>query len=171
MIEVLYLILAVIASGFALVAFFVALKALFPNRVERTGVIADQTPGRAFMVGLVNFAFFGAVALAFFGLGNALGVETINVIAVLVLVFPAIGLAMGLAGIVQLVAEQIAPESLGVRRTAWGTLTLILACSLPVFGWFGLLPYAGLLGMGAFILSLFQRAPRGMDAQIEEPFP
>jgi hypothetical protein len=42
-------------------------------------------------------------------------------------------------------------------RTAYGAVILALACALPFIGWFGLLPYAGLLGIGAFILSFFQR--------------
>jgi hypothetical protein len=32
-----------------------------------------------------------------------------------------------------------------------------LPCALPLAGWFLILPYAGLMGIGAFILGFFQR--------------
>jgi hypothetical protein len=36
-------------------------------------------------------------------------------------------------------------------------VVLSFACALPVVGWFLLFPYVGFVGIGAFILGLFQR--------------
>ena len=162
MLEVIGLSLVVVLILIGLIAFFLVFKALFPARVESTRYHADQMTGRSFVIGLVNFVFFFAVALAFFALGNAVGVQFFHVIALFVLIFPVIGIVFGLAGIVELLGERLAPESTGLRRTGLAVLALSLACALPFVGWFGLFPYAGLLGMGAFIISLFQRRPKNV---------
>ena len=62
---------------------------------------------------------------------------------------------------VQLVGDKFAPETdKQLIHTLWGTALLALACGLPFVGWFGLLPFIGLVGLGALILSLFSREPK-----------
>jgi hypothetical protein len=39
-----------------------------------------------------------------------------------------------------------------------GTLILSLACGLPFVGWFLLLPYILIIGVGAAILGFFQKS-------------
>jgi len=157
MIEIVGLILIVLAVLASLIAFFIVVKALFPNRVERARYHAHSTPGKTFMVGLVNFVFFAAVALAFFGLADAVGVQLLQMLALLILVIPALGIVIGLGGIVVMTGERLAPEMVDHRRTGLGALALSLACALPFVGWFGLFPYLCLLALGASILSLFRR--------------
>jgi hypothetical protein len=148
-------ILAVLSVSLA--AFCVVVAALFPHRVTRTHTLAGSMPGRAFLVGLVNFLFFAALALGFMALGEWSRVELFNLPALLFAGILGVGLSFGLAGVVRLVGARLVPEPLGVRQTVWGALALGWACGLPFLGWFGLLPYTGLLGLGAFIISLFYR--------------
>jgi len=144
-----------------LFAYFLTLTALFPKRIARTRAAADLMPGRSLAVGLVNFLFFGALTLVIFALANNIGNEAIRTLvtlpALLFLTVLGLGLSFGLAGMVQLVGERLAPAQSSFRRTLWGTLALSLGSSFPFVGWFLLLPYAGLVGLGAFIVGFFWR--------------
>jgi hypothetical protein len=117
-------------------------------------------PGRSFGVGLVNFAFFGVIAVVLFSVAENAGsfVKVILTIpALMITAALVIMLGFGLAGMVNLLGERILPEVASWKRTAFGTAILSFACALPFAGWFLLFPYAGFTGIGAFILGLFQR--------------
>ena len=144
----------------SLVAFFVVLKALFPHRLAKTSAVADAMPGRAFLVGLVNFLFFGALATAFLALNDRFGGGLLVIPALFFLTPLTLGLSFGLGGITQLLGQRLVPQKTELQRTIWGALALGLACLLPFVGWFGLLPYTALLGLGAFIISFFYRLPQ-----------
>ena len=59
---------------------------------------------------------------------------------------------------VNLLGERILFRSnLRGSEPIFGTAILSFACALPVVGWFLLFPYVGFVGIGAFILGLFQR--------------
>ena len=145
----------------SLIAFFSVLHIFFPRRIEKTRSIAAGTLGRSFLVGLVNFAFFSAIALGLFALGNHFGGSpAINLIGLLFLIPLAVGLVFGLAGMVGFIGERLFPHSSGLLCTIWGTVALALGCALPFVGWFGLFPMVGLIGLGAFVYSLFHREQR-----------
>jgi len=142
-----------------LVPFFIVIGALFPQRVLKTQANIDLMPGRAFTVGLVNFLFFFAIALVLFILadktdGLLKGLLTIP--ALLIAGLLSIGLCLGLAGVVNLVGERVAPGQSAWQRSLWGTLLLGLACVVPLVGWFLVLPYAGWVGIGGLVIGLFQ---------------
>jgi hypothetical protein len=166
MMEIFSLTLLAILVAISLVAFFAVLYLFFPQRIDKTRLVLESAPGRSFLVGLVNFGFFAALALAFFALGNWAGVELLGLVGLLLLIVPGVGAIFGLAGVVEFVSDRLAPGVSGVRRTAWGTLTLALACALPFVGWFGLLPYVSLLGLGALITGLVRRE-RGAESAAE----
>lgn len=142
----------------SLVAFFAVVGAFFPHRVSRIETVVEAMPGRSFVVGLVNLVFFGAVMLVLFSLAERFNGAGLRALGVIFLVVLSIGVSFGLAGVVQIVGARIKDEAGGLVRTAWGTVLLALACGLPFIGWFGLLPYAASLGLGAFILSFFIRS-------------
>jgi len=159
MTELIRPILFFILITLSLVAFFVVLKALFPQRLAKTSALADLLPGRAFLVGLVNFLFFGALTTAFLGLNDKFGGGLLVIPALFFITPLTIGLSFGLGGITQLLGQRLAPQKPELQRTLWGTLALGFGCLLPIVGWFGLLPYTALLGLGAFIISFFYRLP------------
>jgi hypothetical protein len=146
------------------VAYFLVIRTLFPRRVAKTRSIAETMPGRAFAVGLVNVLFFGTIAFILVAiLSNFEGQGAIQAILAIPTLFfigiLAIGLSFGLAGMVELVGERLAPAQTAFRRTLWGTLAISLAGSIPFIGWFLLLPYVELVGLGAFIMGLFWKEP------------
>ncbi len=160
MTDILRLSFIVILLTIALAAHFLVIGALFANRATKTKRVITAMSGRSFGVGLVNFAFFGVIALVLFSVaGNAgdfirfiLTIPALLITAVLTIM-----LSFGLAGTSTLLGERIFPDQLAWKQTAWGTMILSFACALPIVGWFLLFPYAGFVGIGAFILGLFQR--------------
>jgi hypothetical protein len=148
----------------SLAAYFLAAHALFPMRVGKTKAIIQSMPARSFWLGLVNFSFFFIVAIILFSIADNVDNEFIKGVVMLpgliILAFIAIMLTFGLAGMTAYVGERILPEISSWKQTIWGTVCLSFACALPFVGWFLLLPYIGLVGIGAFILGIFQREPK-----------
>ena len=160
MTDILRLFFIIILLTIALTSYFLVLGALFTNRVAKTQRVLTAMPGRSFGVGLVNFLFFGVIALVLFSLSDKAG-SVIKVIltipALLITAVLAIMLSFGLVGIVNLLGERIFPDTSSWKQTVFGSTILSFACALPFVGWFLLFPYVGFTGIGAFILGLFQR--------------
>ena len=165
--DLLRLTFILLLSNIGLVAYFLTLRSLFPRRCARTRAVADLMPGRSLAVGLVNALFFGLLAFILFNLANNFGDfgrVILTLPALLFLSVLAVGFSFGLSGMAALVGERLAPAQTAFRRTLWGTLALSLGASLPFAGWFLLLPYAGLAGLGAFIIGLFWREQNATTA-------
>lgn len=144
----------------SLVAYFLVMGALFPQRIVKTKAVAQSMPARSLGIGLVNFVFFAVIALLLLAVAeNAAPFlkGILSILALIIFVFLAIVLSFGLAGMSGLIGERIFPSASPWQRTLWGTVCLSLACTLPFVGWFLLLPYAGFVGIGALILGFFQR--------------
>ena len=160
MTEILQLFLGVILLTVALAAYFLVFVAFFSNRITKTQRVINQTPGRSFWVGLVNFLFFGVIVMLLFAISeNAENLVRFILIppAVAITAVLAIILSFGLTGMVNTVGERIFPDQSAWRKTLWGTVILAFACALPFVGWFLLLPYTSLTGIGAVILSFFRK--------------
>jgi hypothetical protein len=159
----------VVLIGFCLVAFFITLEALFGELVEGITRSAEEKPGRAFWVGLGNTVFLIAIAVGLMSLAeiSVWGIVP-AVLGFCVGIFVAVGIVFGLAGMVRLIARLVFPGKEGWKLQASGAGVVILACLVPYIGWFGLFPYLGLRGFGAFILHLMElyRANR-MRKQVE----
>ena len=157
--EVLRIILILIAFNIGLVAYFLVLRTLFSKRVAKTRAVADLMPGRSFAVGLVNFLFFGTLGFILISVAdqiqNDFGKAVVTLPGIFFFTILAVGLSFGLSGLAELVGERLTPAQTAFRRTLWGTLALSLGSTLPLVGWFLLLPYAGLVGLGAFIVGFF----------------
>jgi hypothetical protein len=162
------LIFIVVLGGITAVASFSVIRALFPGAVENTRSIVENTTGRAFLIGLVNLLFLGAVSVGFFALGENLGFQLLALPALLIMAFLAVGTTIGFTSLVPLVGERLFPEHEEFQRIIRGGAMLLLACLAPYVGWFGLLPYVAVLGLGAFILGSLQRLRSGQKSQPEE---
>jgi hypothetical protein len=146
-----------------LAAYFLVVGALFPQRIEKIKSMVRSMPGRSFGIGLVNFVFFAALALALFSLAEnarALTRGILTVPAILITAFLAVMLSFGFAALTNIIGGHFLPDAIPWKQTLWGSVCLSFACVLPFLGWFLLLPYTGFLGVGAFILGLFQRDPK-----------
>jgi hypothetical protein len=148
----------------SLAAYFLAANVLFPTRVGKTKAIIQSMPGRSFGVGLVNFSFFSVIAIVLLSISDRIDTEFIKGVmmlpALIIIGFILIMLSFGLAGMVNHAGERIIPQAPLWKQTMVGTLCLSLACVLPFAGWFLLFPYVGFMGIGAFILGIFQREPK-----------
>ena len=157
---ILPLFLAVLILTIGLAAYFLVVGALFTSRLTKTQRAIAQSRGRSFWIGLVNFLFFGVVALVLYAIGENAGdgMRVITLIpALLITAMLIFILSLGLTGMVKTLGEHIFPDQSAWMQTALGTVILTFACAIPVAGWFILLPYAGLVGFGAVILGFFQR--------------
>lgn len=144
-------------SAVALIALFITLATLFPRQVERTRRAADTNPGRSFVVGLVNLLFFGAVATGFAAINESVGGNVFMVPALIILALLTIAMTLGLAAMAWLTGQRLHPKPEVWRQVMWGGLVLTLGSLTPFLGWFGLFPYLGITGLGAFILGWFRR--------------
>ena len=160
MTDILRLFFIIILLTIGLAAYFLVIGALFANRVTRAQRVINQMPARAIGVGLVNFLFFGVIAMILFSVAentNGAIKVILTLPALLITVLLAITVSLGLAGMVNVLGERILPEHSPLKKSVWGSVIVSFACALPFVGWFLLLPYAALLGFGAVILGLFQR--------------
>ncbi|MBL8103016.1 MAG: hypothetical protein JNM02_10830, partial [Anaerolineales bacterium] len=62
MTDILRIFFIVILLTITLAAYFLVIGALFTSHVTKTQSIINQTSGRAFGLGFVNFFFFGLIA-------------------------------------------------------------------------------------------------------------
>ncbi len=154
--ELTRLVAVAVAGAVSLAAFFVVVAALFPDRVARARAAAGRAPGRSFFIGLVNAVFFFALILALQAIATATGIQLFGIPAVLLLALVCIATLLGLGGVVQLVGERVLPERGHYLRVAAGAVVIGAGCALPFAGWFALLPYVAILGLGAFALSFFE---------------
>jgi len=154
---------ATVLLTIGLAAYFLVVGALFAGRVARAQRLIDQTQGRSLWIGLVNFLFFAVIAVGLFSLSEKAGVVLRTVLlvpALLITAALAAGLSFGLTGMANLLGERIFPaqaEGAAWKKISWGTILLAFACAVPFAGWFLLLPYIGLTGFGAVILSFLKR--------------
>lgn len=143
-----------------LAAHLLVMSTLFPGRVTKTQNIIHLTPGRSFGLGMVNFLFFGLIAFVMLSLADHAGPFVkglLTIPALLILGLLSILLSIGLTATIQHFAEQIFPDMVDWKRKLWSAVILCLACALPFVGWFLLLPYVSFVGIGATILSFFQK--------------
>ena len=160
MTDILRLLLIIILLTISLAAYFLVIGTLFTTRVNKTQRVINQIPGRAFGVGLVNFLFFGVIAVALFAVAENVGgfIKGVLIIPALLITGLLIGLlSVGLTGMVNIFSERFFPDVGGWKKGFWGAAILCFACALPFAGWFLLFPYIGFVGFGAVILGFFQR--------------
>ncbi len=158
--EMLRLTLATLLLTIPLTALFLVLGALFPERLSRTRSALQGAPGRSFALGLVNALFFGLIAFVLLSLSeglNGFGKAVLTLPALVILGLLGILLGLGLTAAVQHLAGRLFPDLAEWQGRLWSAVLLCLACGLPFAGWFLLLPYIGLAGIGAAILGFFQK--------------
>jgi hypothetical protein len=136
----------------SLVALFAVMGVLFPRTLERTRAAVEELPARSFLSGLVNVLFVLAIVFGLGALRNRLGPSYLDLLALLVLAILVVGVTFGLAAVVQAVGGRLLPGRSELAQRTWGAVALVLACLTPYVGWFGLLPYLALTGLGACIL-------------------
>ena len=162
------LVLAIL-SAVCLVALFMTLHAFFTRILERTRSIAAERASRSFLTGFLNIIFLAALSIALAALGQSSGIALFFVLAFLIGLVLLLGILFGTTAMVLLLKERLFPGQLGNRPFALAGTTAILACLTPYIGWFGLFPYIGFRGLGAFVIALVEvRRERRLAAADEE---
>ena len=160
MTDILRIFFIVILLTVTLAAYFLVIGVLFTSRVTKTQAIINQTSGRAFGLGLVNFLFFGLIAFVLISVAENTGSFVKGVLtlpALVILAFLTVLLSLGLTGMVNVLGERLFSDMSLWKRNIWSAVILCFACALPFVGWFLLLPYISFVGIGASILGFFQR--------------
>lgn len=142
-------------------SYFLVISALFTNRVNKTQNVINQTPGRSFGLGMVNFLFFGSIAFVLLSIAENTGPFVkglLTIPALLLLTFLIVLSSIGLVGMVKVLSERIFPDLTSWKQTVWGSVILCFACALPFVGWFLLIPYVLFISIGAAILGIVQKS-------------
>jgi hypothetical protein len=150
----------IILLTISLASYFLVISALFTNRVSKTQNVINQTPGRSFGLGMVNFLFFGAIAFALLSIAESTGAfikGLLTIPALLILTFLIALSSIGLTSMVKVLSERIFPDLTSWKQIIWGSVVLCFACALPFVGWFLLIPCVMFIGIGAAILGLVQK--------------
>ena len=71
--DILRIFVVILILTFGLIAYFLTVTALFPQRVAKTKAIATDMPGRSFGIGLVNFSFFSVLAIVLVSISEKIG--------------------------------------------------------------------------------------------------
>lgn len=151
--EALIVLLMVIAVGITVTAFLMILQMLFSSFVEEIKSVTMASHGRSLVIGFVNTFFLAVITVGLWSISENTGIGILAVIALLIFVFFTIGLAMGLTAIACMLGERLRPDKVAWQQTLSGGVVMILASVTPYVGWFLLLPYLGLRGFGAFIMT------------------
>lgn len=143
-----------ITGYLTLVALLTTTAYLIPQRAERTRQILQGKPGRAFIIGLVNFLFFGILA-AVFNQGGDIG-GLLGLIIILAL----LGLSIvGLTGLLLLLRSRFYPPHEETAHsllavTVRSSAILVAGLLAPAVGWFILAPILLIMGLGSGIMTL-----------------
>ena len=151
--EILGVIILAVGSGATLAILLTVLTYLLPGHVQRAQIILETSAKRAFVIGLVNFMFFGLIA--------AFGAERSGPLGLIagLIALALLGLsAIGLTAVNQLLRQRIY-DSHTVNATLKTAVLLIAAGLTPIIGWFILTPLTIMTGLGAIIITLF-RSPK-----------
>lgn len=151
-----------IVGGGAVAVALALLPLLLPGFMGRCQQLLDTMPGRAFVVGLVNFLFFFTVALVALQIGQAAGGligGLFNLMGLAVAWFLLALMGLGTAGLVMLLnGRRTRPgEPFSLRQLSLTSLFLMTALLSPFIGWFILTPILLLTVLGAAIIALVQR--------------
>lgn len=151
--DVITFLLSALTFGAGLGGLFVLCNVAFPQVIARARGTADKMPIRSFLVGLINFIFFGLIAVALLSSNDVLRIFGLIVAAIL------LGLvAVGLSAMARLVGERLQPaQPSAMRQLLVGIITLELAALAPFVGWLLVPALAGLTGYGAVMIALIWR--------------
>ena len=158
--DIFLLTLIILLLTITFASYFLVIGALFTNRVNKTQNVINQTPGRSFGLGMVNFLFFGAIAFVLLSIAESTGSfikGLLTIPALLILTFLIVLSSIGLTSLVKVLSERIFPDLTSWKQMLWGSVILCFACALPFVGWFLLIPFILFISIGAAILGIVQK--------------
>lgn len=155
--DLLGLLVLVVSGILSLSAYLLTVETLSGDWVARIQQVITTRPGRAFVVGLVNFLFFGLLALVFFSIQESTGGDIFALPGLLIVAILVTALSFGLSAFARLLGERLAAQHGPILRGLIGGGILSLGSALPIAGWFLMLPYVIFTGIGGFVLVVLAR--------------
>ncbi|MEM7031035.1 MAG: hypothetical protein AAF629_15825 [Chloroflexota bacterium] len=150
--DLVLLLFVIVISAISLVALVIFIRAVFPQTSQRSQRYLQRSPWRSFFIGLVNYIFI----LGIIGAITSVGVDGLNLVAVLILGVLIMITAVGLSGLCTLTGQRIAElrdrETSLLQQVVWGIVTVEFACLLPFVGWFLFAPLFLMISFGAAVL-------------------
>jgi hypothetical protein len=144
-----------VLGGASLIVLLLIIAAVWPRFTARVKHNVTHSPGKTFLVGLVNYIFLGAIALVSLNLGAA------AVIGIALMAVLATGTLLGLPAVASLVGARLNRqreiEATTFGETLAGGAALYVAALTPMVGWFLVLPALCLWSFGAAALTLVSR--------------
>lgn len=154
MADVLQIVFLIVGSLIVFVSYWLAAEALFPSFVERA---RQQYESHAIRVTLLGLAVMApAVVIGIVGLGK-LANPVFKVAGVAVLGVPILMGLIGSAGLSQRIGRglpSLVDEQQPWRRALRGGIVLAFTFLLPFIGWFFVLPWTVISGLGAAIAAI-----------------
>ena len=151
-----------IFGGIGLISILVVISLLLPIPIERTQVALKASPGRSFLLGLINFLCVGVLDALFIWLAQL--TSSIKVVGgILVIIGGLITLALvllaflGLASLADLLGHRMGEPKNEFHAIMRGGALLFLAGFTPFIGWFAFTPLVILIALGAAIQALLRR--------------
>jgi hypothetical protein len=153
----------VIASAVGIAGLTLLLDTVFPSFIRRAGLTVGRMPARSFIVGLVNFVFFGIIVAALLSIADETneqeGAQLLQLFGLLIALILATFLAFGIAASARWTGVRLVPDASAPRQILSGIIALELASLAPIVGWIFVPLIATLTGYGGIILALIWRRP------------
>jgi hypothetical protein len=158
-ISILYLLLA----GLTIIALLGTVDLFLPKPVKRARQKLEASPGRSFLVGIINVVFWCVVLVLWFEWTRYNGGPDImayligSALVVLLLIGIIIPGVPGLVALAGLTGARWNASASPLGQDLRGGLLLVLACLTPYIGWFIFTPALLSTAVGAGLLTFFQR--------------
>ncbi|MDQ3623685.1 MAG: hypothetical protein M3463_14540 [Verrucomicrobiota bacterium] len=162
--DVLLYTLVIVGSYFVIVCYWLLAAALFPGLVERCQAQYSDHPWRASLVGFVVWVPLLMLSTVLGKVPNP-GAKILALALLLIAAVLALFGSAGLARRVGIGLPTMRDEQEPWRRVWRGGLVLGLTFIMPFLGWFLVLPWTLMSGLGAFLLS----RPKRASAPVAEP--
>jgi hypothetical protein len=162
MADVLKIALLIVGAMMVFICYWLAAEALFPTVVERA---RSQYHSHALKITLIGLAAMAPLL----GIGVLIGRAPhplAKMLSVAIISAPVLLGLLGSAGLSQRIGfglPSVTDEQQPWRRTLRGGIVLVFLFLLPFIGWFILLPWTVISGLGASLLS-FARKPAPAEA-------
>jgi len=159
------ILLVLLFSGIGLISLLGAVAVLFPRHVEKARGLLSASYWKSFVLGLVNFLFFGALAalLARFGQQARGALAAILILLAIILALALLAFTLlGLSALTSLAGERIGEGNSSFRRQLRGSLLIVLAGLTPYIGWFAFTPIMLIMSLGAGIQAWFRKEPKAV---------
>jgi hypothetical protein len=154
MADVFTFVFLILGFWLALPALCLSLRAAFPNAVTKSQRHIAQRPGRSLVAGIVvgipSFVVSVAATAALPGGGKLIGLLLVAGLFLYSFV--------GIAGLVTHLGQRLgspADDAQPWLQTLRGAVCLVMPATIPVLGWFLIVPLVFLLGVGTTTISFF----------------